>query len=48
MDWIQVNGNWIKTPEKDPDTSPNILEEDPDIPKKKKCAEETFLFFIFK
>ena len=42
MDWIQVNGNWIKTPEKDPDTPPNTLEEDPDIPKK-KSAEETMI-----
>ena len=43
MDWIQVNGNWIKNPGKDPDTPPNILEEDPDIPKENKNAEETMI-----
>ncbi len=42
MDWIQVNGNWIKTPEKDPDIPPDTLEEDPDIPKN-KSAEETMI-----
>ena len=40
MDWIQVNGNWIKNPEKDPDIPPDTLEEGPDIPKNKKRAEE--------
>ena len=43
MDWIQVNGNWIKTPEKDPDIPPDTLEEDPDIPKNNKRAEEIMI-----